>query len=426
MCLAPGEIKRVTLKKRSKKGLLILLVLAVSAGAGAWWRFGHRDESAKSAPATAAVVRRDLSSTVLATGAVKPQVGAEVKVGARISGRVEKLHVNVGDRVRRGDVLGELETDELAAQVALCTADLDEARARAMALRAERPKEIARAEATVADAGAVRRLAGLNWQRVSDLSQRGAATAHELDTARQELDTAEARLALVRAELALAKARMPDDIRIAEAQVASKQAKLREAKARLAYATIKASISGTVASVTTQQGETVAAGLNAPTFVTIIDLGRLQVDTFVDEVDIGNVKVGQEAVFTVDTFPDREFKGRVSAIYPKAVIQENVVNYDVVVEITGDYENLLRPEMTTNVTIFLETRPNVLTIPSRALQRQRGRNVVYVQTPDGPQTREVKVGRREGQWVQILDGLTEGQTVLLEPPASAGQSAMDL
>ena len=145
-----------------------------------------------------------------------------------------------------------------------------------------------------------------------------------------------------------------------------------------------------------------------------------------DEVDIGKVQVGQEAMFTVDTFPDREFKGRVSAIYPKAVIQENVVNYDVVVTITGDYKNLLRPEMTTNVTIFLEARPNVLTVPSRALQRQRGRNVIYVQTPDGPQTREVKVGRREGQWVEILDGVTEGQAVFLKPPAPAGQNEMDL
>jgi macrolide-specific efflux system membrane fusion protein len=181
-----------------------------------------------------------------------------------------------------------------------------------------------------------------------------------------------------------------------------------------------------IASVSTQEGETVAAGFNAPTFVTIIDLGRLQVDTFVDEVDIGKVEVGQEATFTVDTFTDREFKGRVNAIYPKAVIQENVVNYDVVVTIASDYENLLRPEMTTNVTILLETQSDALVIPSGALQRERGRNILYLQTPDGPKAREVKVGRREGQWVQILEGLSEGQTVFLKPPASAGQSESDL
>jgi len=122
----------------------------------------------------------------------------------------------------------------------------------------------------------------------------------------------------------------------------------------------------------------------------------------------------------VDTFPDREFTGKVSAIYPKAVIQDNVVNYDVVITIDGDYKNLLRPEMTTNVTIYLEERPNVLAIPSRAVQRQHGKNIVYVQTPAGPQSREVTVGLRENQWVEILDGITEGQAVFLKPPASAG------
>jgi len=409
-------------RRRRKRIVLVVLVAGLAAGAAASWKLDLSRGSAEADPATAKVIRRDLSSTVLATGAVRPQVGAEVRVGARISGRVEKLHVNVGDRVRQGEVLAKLEEDELTAQVLLCRADLGEAEARLAALEAERPKEVARAEATVAEAEAVLRLAQSNWQRVRGLSQKGATMALELDTARKELSTAEARLEVVRAELALAKARMPDDIRIAEAQIASKQAKVMEANARLAYATITAPIPGTVASVTTQEGETVAAGFSAPTFVTIIDLARLQVDAFVDEVDIGKVKVGQEAMFTVDTFSDREFKGHVSAIYPNAVIQENVVNYDVVVTIASDYENLLRPEMTTNVTIFLETRPDVLTIPSRALKRQRGRNVVYVQTPDGPHAREVKVGRREGQWVEVLDGLSEGQTILLERQAQAGQT----
>ena len=94
--------------------------------------------------------------------------------------------------------------------------------------------------------------------------------------------------------------------------------------------------------------------MQAPTFVTIIDLQRLQVDAYVDEVDIGKVKVGQRAVFTVDAFPGTEFEGQVSAIYPKAVIQDNVVNYDVVVDIQTPYHGRLRPEMTASVTIFLE------------------------------------------------------------------------
>jgi len=416
----------VTLKKKRKRILLILLVPALAAGAGAWWKFGYNDNPANSAPATARVVRRDLSSTVLATGAVKPQVGAEVRVGARSSGKVERLHTNIGDVVKKGQVIAEIEKADLEAKVHQREAELRLVEAKLSAIKALRPREIEKAEAEVAQWRASVVLYEKDLARQEELLQQDFTSQQACDRAREQLAVSQARLASAREALELARAGYEEDRKQASAEIERAAAVLADAKVQLSYATITAPIDGVIASVSTQEGETVAAGLNAPTFVTIVDLGRLQVDTFVDEVDIGKVQVGQEAMFTVDTFPDRAFKGRVSAIYPNAVIQENVVNYDVVVTITSDYENLLRPEMTTNVTVFLETRPNVLTIPSRALQRQRGSNVVCVQTPDGPQTRDVKVGRREGQWVEILDGVSEGQAVFLEPPAPAGQSEIDL
>ncbi|MBN1341794.1 MAG: efflux RND transporter periplasmic adaptor subunit [Phycisphaerae bacterium] len=407
-------------RSRTKRYLLALFLLTAGSAVVGWWSLRSESERPDN-PTTAQVVRRDFALTVLATGAVRPQVGAEVKVGARISGRVERLHVDIGDTVKKGQELATLEKEELQAQVALCQAELSEAEARLTAIRTERPEEIARAEAALAESQAALELAEINSRRLEDLRKKDVVHYLELDTARKELDTAKSRVKLAKAELALARMRMPDDIRVAEAQLAAKRAKLAEANARLSYATIRAPISGTVASVTTQEGETVAAGLNSPTFVTIIDLGRLQVDAFVDEVDIGKVKVEQKALFVVDAFPDREFEGRVSAIYPEAVIQDNVVNYDVVVDITSPYENLLRPEMTTNVTIFLEARRGVLAVPSKAIQRQRGANIVHVQTANGPEPRKVKVGWRENQWVEVLDGLSEGQTVYLEPPTRTEQ-----
>ena len=189
------------MKSSKKTFLFVIALLAAGASVGGWWWL-RAAESPPNSPSTAKVVRRDFASTVLSTGAVRPQVGAEVKVGARIGGRVEKLHVGVGDRVRRGDVLAQLETDELTAQVAVCTADLGAAQAHLMSVVAERPAEITRAEATVAAAEAVLRLAKLNWQRVRGAHRRGVATAHELDTAQQGLDMAKARLAQVKAELA--------------------------------------------------------------------------------------------------------------------------------------------------------------------------------------------------------------------------------
>ena len=139
----------------------------------------------------------------------------------------------------------------------------------------------------------------------------------------------------------------------------------------MAYATIRAPISGIISSISTQEGETVAAGLSSPTFVTIIDLQQLQVDAYVDETDIGKIRVGQKATFTVDAFPDRDFPATVQAIYPKAIIMDNVVYYDVVLRIDEPLTGQLRPEMTTNVVISLDARKGVLAVPARAIPGNR-------------------------------------------------------
>jgi len=402
-------------KNRGKKAA-VLLLLAAGVGMAAWWYLSRARNPGKPEATLAKVTRRDFASTVLATGAIKPQVGAEVKVGARISGRVEKLCVNIGDKTAKDQVLAELEKAELEAQVALCRAEVQQAQARLSAIRNQRPKEIARATAALDEAKAAVRLAELDWKRTRELYGKKAATVHELDAARKELDAASARVDLAEAELKLAQTRFPDDVKTAEALAAAKRASLAAAQARLAYATIRAPISGVIADVTTQQGETVAAGLNVPTFLTIIDLSRLQVDAYVDEVDIGRIHRGQKVVFTVDAFPSTQFEGEVVAIYPKAVIQDNVVNYDVVAEITSPYEGLLRPEMTASVTVFLEARTGVLAVPAKAVKRHRGKTVVYVPKDGRAEPCEIKVGWKDGQWIEVVWGLEEGQTVLLETP----------
>jgi macrolide-specific efflux system membrane fusion protein len=183
-------------------------------------------------------------------------------------------------------------------------------------------------------------------------------------------------------------------------------------KVQLSYATIKAPISGIIASVTTQKGETVAAGLNAPTFVTIIDLSRLQVDAFVDETDIGRVKVGQKALFTVDTYPDKEFTGTVKAIYPKAIIQDNVVNFDVVIKIDGSNAELLRPDMTTSVTIYQKERNGVLMIPRAAVIKEGNGKFVPVKNESGNfENREVRTGVTSGSYIEVVSGINEGDII---------------
>ena len=360
--------------------MFIIAALLFCVAIAAWWAVSHWEKSGDSIPETATVIRRDFSSVVLATGAVKPQVGAEVKVGARISGKVEYLYANIGDHVKQGQVIAELEKADLEASVAKLQA------------------EVHVAEARVADAESRARLANLDYRRQQNLRKKDFTSQQAVDRALKEKESAKAGLNLARKQLEAARAA------------------LKEARVKLSYATLTAPISGVIGSVSTQQGETVAAGLNAPTFVTIIDLERLQVDAYVDEVDIGRIKTGQECTFTVDAFPGREFHGRVVAIYPDAVIQENVVNYDVVIEIKDPYDGLLRPEMTANVTIFLKKRKQMLAVPARAVKRNHGKNIVYLQTRTGNKLRRVKIGWKDGQWMEIVSGLKEGDTVLLESP----------
>jgi RND family efflux transporter MFP subunit len=222
--------------------------------------------------------------------------------------------------VENGQVLAELEGAELTAVVA------------------RRQAAVAVAQAKIADAQARERLAESAYARQQSLLAGSATSQQMVDEALRERESAAAGLQIAQREYELARA------------------ELEEALVNLSYATISAPISGVVASVTTQEGETVAAGLNAPTFVVILDLERLQVNTFVDEVDIGKIDIGQRASFTVDAFPARDFTGHVTAIYPTATIQDNVVKYIVAVGIGNDEERLLRPEMTANVQVQLESR----------------------------------------------------------------------
>ena len=176
-----------------------------------------------------------------------------------------------------------------------------------------------------------------------------------------------------------------------------------------------------VAEVATREGETVAADYSAPTFVTIIDLDRLEVLAYVDETDIGRVEVGQLASFTVDTYPDMEFKARVNAIQPRAELQGSVVNYIVRLdfEYAGDY--ILRPEMTAHVQLIVNERDDALTAPRNALIRRDGRQYVMVERNGEWVESDVKTGWRSESKVEILSGVRQGDVIELNPTRSTSQ-----
>ncbi|HSM91537.1 MAG TPA: efflux RND transporter periplasmic adaptor subunit [Anaeromyxobacteraceae bacterium] len=393
----------------------LVAALAVAAVA-----VSSRDTSAATEVAVSwtPVARRTLSSNVQATGLVRARTGAEVKVGARISGRVERLFSNVGDRVKKGAPIARLDDRDLRARAARAAADVAAARAQlAVVRRGARPEEISEVEAGFAQAEAEERLAAAQAGRTGGLVEKGFVGQDEGDRAQRDLAVAQAKRAAARSRLDLARRRYVDeDVLLADARVKQAEATLAEAQALVSFATLTAPIDGVIAQVSTQEGETVSAGMSAPTFVTLIDLDRLEVAAYVDEVDVGRVRVGQRATFTVDAFPGEEFAGTVTAIYPRAVIQSNVVNYITTVAIENP-GGKLKPDMTANVTVSLDERRGVLAVPDRALRRERGRTVVYVASGGGAEPREVKVGLRGGGMAEIVSGLAEGERVQIQEGA---------
>lgn len=350
-----------------KKGLnwWIIGMLGVLGPAGL---FFWRTEAATidTAPrSTARISRGAFQQAVIATGVIRPVVGAEVDVGSRISGTVDSLPVKVGDRVNRGELLAELDATDLEA-------GLEEAKAN---LALARPR-VALAESTLA--------------RRRRLAASGLITAEDLDMA-------------VR------------DLAVEQARFQASDARLRSAEILLGYSRIRAPISGVIAEVSTREGETVAAGLSAPTFVTIVDLERLEALAYVDETDIGRIHLGQVGTFTVDTYQDTEFAARVTAIQPKAELQGSVVNYIVRLEYEPREGYILRPEMTAHVRLVVEQREAALTAPRRALRRHDGRQFLAVQRSGEWVEQEVEIGWRSEEAVEIVSGVDEGDLVELNP-----------
>jgi RND family efflux transporter MFP subunit len=372
------------LTKRTRNYVIaVLLVGLLATGGAVWWHRPSTQVSDAAAPSTAEVTRRDFSSSVRAIGSVKPQIGAEVRMGSRISGRIMSLPANIGDKVEKGQILAELESADLRAVVARNEA--------AVAVARER----------IADAEARAKLSDAVYQRKQKLTTTLAHNQQLVDEALRERESSLVGIQIATMEHELA------------------QAQLRESQVTLSYATITAPISGVVASVTTQQGETVAAGLTAPTFLTIVDLERLQVNAFVDEVDIGKIAAGQRVVFNVDAFPAQDFTGQVRAIYPTATIVDNVVKYIVAIAINETQHRLLRPEMTANVQIMLESR-TVLAIPARAIRQESGRSVVHVSKGLETEVRPIRIGWRDGAWAEVVEGIATGERILLNASATSG------
>jgi len=312
---------------------------------------------------TAMVTERVLSRTVTATGTVRPVTGAEIKVGAQVAGELTEVPVKAGDRIAKGALLARIDSATFLAKTG-------------------------QAEAALRQAEVERDYARIDFGRKNQLQQAGAASAQALDTARFTLAAA-------------------------EAKYQGAAAVLEQARLDLGHTTVTAPIGGVVAEVSVRQGETLAMRLEMPSLVTIIDTGRLEVRTYVDETDIGRIQPGQKASFTVDTYPDREIPATVRAIEPKPRVENGVVSYIAVLDFIPPDGAVIRPEMTAHVKLVISEAAAALTIPRTALRRDGSREFVRLRQGDAWIERTVVTGWRDESSVEIRDGLAAGDAVQL-------------
>lgn len=295
--------------------VLSLIVLAV-AGAGytAYRQFAAA--SPEQQYRQEIIERGDLSQTVSANGTINPV--SLVNVGTQVSGTVKKLYVDFNSKVEKGQVLLELDDALLAAQQK-------------------------QSQANVQSALASLDLASANEARMRNLYAQEYVSRQELDTAVQAKKAAEAQLQLTRAAV-------------------------EKDRANLGYSVIRSPVSGVVVDRAVDVGQTVAASLQTPTLFKIAqDLSKMQIDANFAEADIGSIRVGQTAHFSVDAFPSRSFEGKVRQIRLNPTTQQNVVTYDVVIDVDNP-EQILMPGMTAYVTIAVAERKDVLLVPNAALR----------------------------------------------------------
>lgn len=466
-------------KLGTKRRLALVVLAAVLASAGGFWMWGG---GASAAPyMTGRIERGSLRNTVTATGTL--EAVTTVEVGSQASGAVSALYADFNSAVKKGQVIAQLDPSQAQAQVAQARANLEQARAGLAQARAglvQSRAGVGSSRAGVSDAQAKASAAGSNTQsqragvasaeanlavlkaqlddaasllrQEQSLLQSGVTSQREYQTAQTNYRTAEARYQQAQAQLnqarlgeqsaasagqAQAQAQITQarsqveqsqaqvgqsqaQVQNAEAQVAQAQAALQLAGVNLAHTTIRSPIDGVVVSRDVDVGQTVAASLSAPTLFTIAqDLTRMQVIANIDQADIGLVEQAKGAEFTVDAFPGDEFEGTIQQLRLNPVSAQNVVTYNVVIDVQNTGQKL-KPGMTANLTITIDERRDVLKVPNAALRytpqlTEEQRNARRAQSQqNGERRRPEGEGQngegRRGEVAQPTAPVLEGQT----------------
>jgi len=396
-------------KRRSAYWLVPALLLVIGFAAFFSVRALSRVPAKIDPEKLARVERIDLVRSVVATGKIQPVTQVEIK--SKASGIIQKLPVNVGDAVHEGQVICELDQNDLLPKLRQAQASLGMAEA---ALKtAEADYERNKVEAAGPDIPFLKR----NADRARQMYQDKLVSANTRDDVERDYEIAMNKQQQAQVSLAGSKAA----ISRAQAQIDQARAALAQSEEDLRNATIVSPINGVVLSRDREVGDAVSSiltmGSGATLIMTLGDLREVYVKGKVDESDIGKVYLSQPARITVESFKDRTFTGKVTKISPMGVEKDNVTTFEVRVSISNESGKLLAT-MTANAEILLEERKNVLAIPEAAIIYKKDRTT-EVETPDpgaetGKRRVAVVIGISNGSRTQIVKGLAEGQQVILQ------------
>jgi HlyD family secretion protein len=410
---------------------------------------------------TAAAERAPITSAISATGTLNAVI--TVQVGSQVSGTIKELKADFNSPVKKGQLIARIDPDLFDAKLAQAKADLQNSQAavlNAQASVARAGADVANARANVIRADVQVRDARTKRDMRAALFREGGVSQEERDTAQAtydagvaSYDAAEAAQRSAQAMLEVARAQLD----AAKAQVAQKQAALAQAQVDLDHTYIRAPVDGTVVSRNVDVGQTVAASLQAPTlFLIAQDLTQMQVETNVDEADISRVALDQPVSFTVDSYPGQTFRGRVVQIRQAPQVVQNVVTYVVVVAVDNP-DLKLKPGMTANVRILVAKKEQVLVVANAAFRVRversgapagegpakrpgapggsgsggvgpgrgpaGGTQKLWVLKDGRPEDRTVRTGLSDGQNTEIIEGLAEGEPVIVAVNQPGGAQA---
>jgi HlyD family secretion protein len=351
----------------------------------------------------------DIARSVVATGKVQPITKVEVK--SKASGIVTRLDTDINAHVKQGQVLAQLDQQEILDQVAAQKAQLAAAQSNARAAAASIDYDKVNAEAPDLP------MYKTTYERNLKMSREGVVSQQSLDDAQQKYLAAANTRDKAISQISVDTSKL----RQAQAQVAQNQASLKQLEEQLSYTTITSPMDGTILSRDVEIGDAVSSilvlGSTATLVMTIGDTTQVYVQGKVDESDIGKVYLGQAARIKVESFKDKTFQGKVTKIAPLGVEKDNVTTFEVRVSIDNPGGEL-KANMTANAEILLEEHKNVLTVPEQAVLYDKDRNA-SVEVPDsnaknGRRKVDIKAGISNGTKTEVLAGLKSGDTVILQ------------